>query len=59
MLGLRDIPGVVDVDPPPGDGGAGRKEKREGSKTEAEEVADVVEAVEGGLLPRLTRFVRG
>lgn len=59
QLGFRDRLGV---DPPPGDGGAGREEKRVGSKAEAVELWDVVEAVEAverGLLPRLIRFVRG
>jgi hypothetical protein len=57
-LGFRDRLGV---DPPPGDGGAGREEKRVGSKADAEEHWDAVEAVdavERGLLPRLIKFVR-
>jgi len=62
QLGFRDRLGV---DPPAGDGGAGREEKRVGSKAEAEEhtelwdAVEAVEAVERGLLPQLIRFVRG
>lgn len=58
-LGFRDKLGF---DPAPGDGGAGRAEKRLWSNAEAGEATDVVEvfeAVERGLEPRLIRFKRG